>query len=245
MTSKPSNASTVDAAEIEKFSRMADEWWDPHGKFRPLHQLNPTRIAYIQDIIKSHFTDNTQKLSLLDVGCGGGLVAEPMANTGLDVTAIDASEKNIHIASLHAERSNTAINYQCTTVESLSTQGKQFDIVLALEIIEHVADVPLFLAHCTQLVKPGGLIFISTLNKTLKSYALAIIGAEYILRWLPIGTHEWNKFLAPADIGQPLEKQGFTLHEVKGMSFNPLRSSWSLSKDTSVNYILTAIKGNT
>lgn len=225
--------STVNDAEIAKFSAMAEEWWDPRGKFKPLHQMNPVRIGYI----KSHMNGFEEK-SVLDIGCGGGLLAEPMARLGAAVTAIDAGAKNIAIATLHAQKEGLEIDYRHTTAEALATTGAQYDCVTALEIIEHVYHVPAFLAACAQLVKPGGLLFVSTLNRTAKSYAMAILGAEYLLRWLPVGTHEWKKFLKPAELISEAEKHHLTLHSADGFSFAPLSQKWSISKDLSVNYMV-------
>lgn len=236
-------SASIDPKEIAKFSAMAEEWWDTGGKFKPLHQLNPVRITYLRDTIRKHFHNDTlQGISLIDVGCGGGLLAEPMARLGMDVVGIDASEKNIRIASLHAEQQNVAIHYRCTSAEEVVAEGKKFDVVLAMEIIEHVADVPAFVAACAALVKPGGLLFVATVNRTLKSFAFAIVGAEYILRWLPRGTHDWNKFLAPSEIESELRQQHVTLQEIQGVTFQPLKNEWKLSEDISVNYMLYGVK---
>lgn len=255
---------TVDQSEIERFTRMADEWWDERGKFAPLHRMNPTRIAYIKDRIQDSGFRIQQKnssnpqsptpnplegVSLLDIGCGGGLICEPMARLGAKVTGIDAGEKNIAIAKLHAEASGLDIDYRCTTAEALllppttNHQPPTFDVVLALEIIEHVADVNAFIAASCKLVKPGGLIIYSTLNRTPKSYALAIIGAEYIMRWLPIGTHDWKKFLKPHELVNPLRSNGVEIVEMTGMVYNPLTQKWRLdSKDLDVNYLVVGKK---
>lgn len=241
-------SSTVDAAEIAKFTAMADEWWDPAGKFKPLHKFNPVRIAYLRDTIAAHVGSDATKpkslknLSLLDIGCGGGLLAEPMARLGATVTAIDAAEKNIAVASLHAKKQNLEIDYRCTTAEDVARTKKQFDVVLAMEIIEHVADVTAFLESCAKLVKPGGLLFVATLNRTAKSYLFAIVGAEYVLGWLPKGTHEWKKFLKPSEIVMPLESLGLKTREITGVSYNPIKDSFSVSRDTAVNYMLVAEK---
>jgi 2-polyprenyl-6-hydroxyphenyl methylase/3-demethylubiquinone-9 3-methyltransferase len=196
--------STVDEAEVERFSRIAEEWWDPRGKFAPLHRLNPVRLAFIRDRAAAHWRRDAlaglplEGLSLLDIGCGGGLLCEPMTRLGAEVTGIDAAERNIATARLHAEGQGLAVDYRKTTAEALAAEGRQYDIVLALEIVEHVADIDLFLKTCGQLAKPGGLVFLSTLNRTAKAWALAIAGAEYVLRWLPRGTHDWRKFLNSA-----------------------------------------------
>jgi len=237
---------TVDPEEIERFSRIAEEWWDENGKFKPLHRLGPVRLGYIRDQACDHLgRDKDQMkalsgLALLDIGCGGGLLCEPMTRLGASVTGIDASERNIRVASLHAEKMGLAIDYRCATPETLTGA---YDIVLALEIVEHVADVPAFLKACASLVKPGGLLFMSTLNRTVKSYALAIIGAEYVLRWLPRGTHTWSKFLKPSELCGGLRHEKLAIEDMAGIVFNPLRNEWGLSKtDIDVNYILTASK---
>jgi 2-polyprenyl-6-hydroxyphenyl methylase/3-demethylubiquinone-9 3-methyltransferase len=241
--------STVDSAEIERFSRIAEEWWDPTGKFAPLHRLNPVRVGYIRDRVAAHWRRDAlggvplKDLSLLDIGCGGGLLCEPMARLGAQVTGVDASERNIAVASRHAAGQELEIDYRSATAESLVEQGRQFDIVLALEIVEHVADVDLFLRSCGQLVKPGGLIFVSTLNRTLKAWALAIAGAEYVLRWLPRGTHDWRKFLKPSEVVRGLGAGGIAAQEIVGVVYSPLSRDWSLSKgDLDVNYMLCGTK---
>lgn len=240
---------TVDPAEIERFSRIAEEWWDPAGKFAPLHQLNPVRIGYIRDRAAAHWRRDALSgspldgLDLLDIGCGGGLLSEPMARLGAAVTGIDAAERNIATASLHAEGQDLAIDYRATTAESLAEAGKKYDIVLALEIVEHVADVELFLRTCGDLVKPGGLLFLSTLNRTAKSWALAIAGAEYVLRWLPRGTHDWKKFLKPSEVVRGLRGGAIDAQEIVGVVYSPLSRAWSLNKtDLDVNYMLYGTK---
>lgn len=237
----PIQRQTVDEAEIAKFSAMAGDWWDETGKFRPLHQLNPIRLAYIRDTAMVHFGHpaTLEGLSLLDIGCGGGLIAEPLRRLGAVVTGIDASERNIGVANYHAEQMGLTIDYRFSTAEETAASGEKYDIVLALEIIEHVADVDAFLLTLHDLVKPGGLLFVSTLNRTFKSLLMAKIGAEYILRWVPIGTHDWNKFLEPAEIILPLANYGFTHLDTSGIIFRPTKQAWSLSKtDTDVNYIM-------
>lgn len=238
---------TVDAKEIEHFSQMSESWWDPKGKFRPLHEINPIRLTFIRDHIAKYFDRSTTQpltfsgLSIADIGCGGGLIAEPFARLGANVAGVDASEKNIAVARAHAKGSGLTVNYLHTTAEGLAAQGQKFDVVLALEIVEHVADVAAFLEAITALVKPGGLLFMSTLNRTVKAYALAIIGAEYVLRWLPRGTHDWNKFLRPSELILPLENLGFQTYDLQGMVFHPISRNWSLtSKDMDVNYLLVA-----
>lgn len=243
-------AASIDDKEIAKFSAMAEEWWDINGKFKPLHRLNPTRIGYIRDVVAKHYGRDTTSpspltgLSLVDIGCGGGLLAEPMARLGGHVTGIDASEKNIGIASLHASQEGVDIDYRCTSAEALAAEEVQFDIVLAMEVIEHVADVDSFMSAIAKLAKPGGLVFIATPNRTLKSYALAIVAAEYVLRWLPIGTHDWNKFLRPSEVEQYFSPNALALQEIMGMSYNPLASVWKCSNDVSVNYIMVGKKAS-
>lgn len=236
---------TVDPAEIERFSRIAEEWWDPAGKFAPLHRLNPVRIGYIRDRAAGHWKRDPlsgvplQGLSLLDIGCGGGLLSEPMARLGGRVTGVDAADRNIRVATLHAEKQGLDIDYRPGAAEVLAASGAQFDIVLALEIVEHVADVPLFLKSCGRMVKPGGLLFLSTLNRTAKAWALAIAGAEYVLGWLPRGTHDWKKFLKPSEVANGLRAGGIEAQEIVGVVYSPLSRAWSLSKgDLDVNYML-------
>ena len=236
------NNPTADLQEINKFSKMASEWWDPNGKFAPLHKFNPVRQEYLVDKIKNHFSILPngsypfKKLSLLDVGCGGGLIAEPMTRLGAKVTGIDASEKNINVAKFHAEQMNLKINYLCATPENLN---EQFDVILCLEIIEHVADVDLFIKSCAKLLKKDGIIFFATLNRTAKSFLFAIVGAEYILNWLPKGTHDWNKFLKPSEIIGTASKYQLTLKETVGFKFNIFLREWQKSKDTDVNYAVS------
>jgi 2-polyprenyl-6-hydroxyphenyl methylase/3-demethylubiquinone-9 3-methyltransferase len=236
---------TVDPAEIERFSRIAGEWWDPAGKFAPLHRLNPLRIGYIRDRAAQHWQRDPlsgaplQGLSLLDIGCGGGLLSEPMARLGAQVTGVDAAARNIRVATQHAGKQGLDIDYRQGTAEALAETGTQFDIVLALEIVEHVADVELFLKSCGRMVKPGGLLFLSTLNRTAKAWALAIAGGEYILRWLPRGTHDWKKFLKPSEVVSGLRDGGIEAQEIVGVVYSPLSRAWSLSKgDLDVNYML-------
>jgi 2-polyprenyl-6-hydroxyphenyl methylase/3-demethylubiquinone-9 3-methyltransferase len=242
-------AASVDPAEIERFSAMAAEWWDPQGKFRPLHKFNPVRLGFIRDRIAAHFgRDVTAQaplsgLRLLDIGCGGGLVAEPMARLGASVLGADAAERNIGVARAHAAESGLGIDYRCTSAEALAAGGERFDVVLTLEVVEHVADLNGFLACCGQMVKPGGLLIAATLNRTLKAYALAIVGAEYILGWLPRGTHDWKKFVQPHELAQGLRRAGLTMQDVTGVSYDPLADRWSISGDTDVNYMMVAVKG--
>ena len=237
---------SVNKKEIEKFSQMAAEWWDPEGKFKPLHKFNPIRIKYIKDnIIYSLKLKSKkrplEKINILDIGCGGGLLSEPMARLGANVTGIDASNKNIKIAKLHAKKNKLNINYFCSSPEKLKTK-KKYDVILNMEIIEHVEDINFFIKSCSKLLKKNGLMFVATLNKTLKSYVFAIIGAEYILRWLPIGTHDWEKFVKPADLKNILSKNNLKIEKIDGMNFNIFKDEWSISKDTSINYIAKSLK---
>jgi len=237
---------SVNSKEIEKFSKIAEEWWDPNGKFKPLHKFNPMRISYIKENITKTFKINQSKtplknIKILDIGCGGGLLSEPMCRLGADVTAIDASKKNIAVAKLHAEKNNLKIKYLCTSPEKLKIKDK-FDVILNMEIVEHVENVNFFLKSCSSLLKKNGIMFVATLNKTLKSYIFAIVGAEYVLRWLPIGTHEWEKFIKPEDLIDILKKNNFKLEQIDGMKFNLLKDKWNISRDKSVNYIAKFIK---
>ena len=234
--------STINRGEIDKFSKIANEWWDPEGKFKPLHKFNPIRIQYIKENITKHFNINKKNLPLrnlkiLDIGCGGGLLSEPMSRLGAKVTGIDASEKNIKIANAHLKKSKLKINYICASPESLKTTKKQFDVILNMEIVEHVEDVELFIKKSSELLKKKGLMFVATLNKTLKSYIFAIVGAEYILGWLPIGTHEWEKFVEPSKLIEYGKRNSLKLEKINGMKFNPLNNKWNISEDRSVNYI--------
>ena len=237
---------TINKKEIEKFSRIAEEWWNPKGKFKPLHKFNPIRISYIRDnVINSLKLKNGKKplenIRILDIGCGGGLLSEPMSRLGAKVVGIDASDKNINVAKLHAKKNNLKIEYLCTSPEKFKTE-KKFDVILNMEIVEHVNDVDFFLKSCSKLLKKNGIMFIATLNKTLKSYVFAIIGAEYILRWLPIGTHEWEKFLKPEELIDILKKYQLKLDTIDGMKFNLIKDEWAISQDKSINYIAKFIK---
>ena len=239
--------STINKDEIEKFSKLADEWWDINGKFKPLHMFNPTRIEYILDISLTHLKIDKSKnlplknLKILDIGCGGGLISEPMSRLGAEVTAIDASDKNIKVAKLHATKNNLNINYLKTEPENLKFKNK-FDIILNLEVVEHVEDLDLYLRSCFSLLKPNGIMFTATINRTLTSYVKAIVGAEYILRWLPIGTHDWNKFVKPEELEKKLIDLKFSIKNLTGLSFNPFFQQWKRTKDVSVNYILVVEK---
>ena len=237
---------SVNKKEIDKFSKMANEWWDPEGKFKPLHKFNPTRIKYIKENIINNFKLKNKLrplsgINILDIGCGGGLLSEPMSRMGANVTGIDASDKNIKIAKLHSKKNKLKINYLCSSPEKLKIT-KKFDVILNMEIVEHVEDIDFFLKSCSKLLKKNGLMFVATINKTLKSYIFAIVGAEYVLRWLPIGTHEWEKFVKPEDLKKILMKYDLSLNKLEGMNFNIFKDEWSISKDLSVNYIAKFIK---
>ncbi len=237
---------TVDEAEVAKFTAMADEWWDPKGKFAPLHKFNPVRLSFIRDTAASHFGRPAkslrpfEELTLLDMGCGGGLLTEPMARLGFAVIGVDPSPKNVGTARAHAAASGLAIEYRASTAEALVAEEVSFDVVLNMEVVEHVADLRAYLRACTRLVRPGGLMIVATLNKTLKSLALAKIGAEYVLRWLPPGTHDWNRFIAPADLRRMLEESGLNPLKTQGVQFDPLIWDWRLSSDVDVNYMVVA-----
>jgi len=237
---------SINKKEIEKFSKMASEWWNPEGKFKPLHKFNPIRIKYIKENIINNFKlKNKAKplsgINILDIGCGGGLLSEPMARMGASVTGIDASDQNIKIAKLHSKKNKLKINYLCSSPEKLNIK-KKFDVILNMEIVEHVENVDFFLKSCSNLLKKNGLMFVATINKTLKSYVFAIVGAEYVLRWLPIGTHEWEKFVNPEDLKKILLKYNLYIDKLDGMNFNILKDEWNISKDLSVNYISKFIK---
>ena len=238
---------TINKDEIKKFSKLANEWWDINGKFKPLHMFNPTRIEYILDVSLSYFKIDKDKkfplknLKILDIGCGGGLISEPMSRLGADVTGIDASDKNIKVAKSHAKKSNLNINYLNTTPENLKLNN-EFDIILNLEVIEHVENLDLYLKSCFDLLKPSGIMFTATINRTLTSYIKAIVGAEYILRWLPIGTHDWNKFIKPEELEKKLTDLNFSITNLTGLNFNPFFQEWKKTKNISVNYILVAEK---
>jgi 2-polyprenyl-6-hydroxyphenyl methylase/3-demethylubiquinone-9 3-methyltransferase len=240
---------TVDPAEVERFQRVAEEWWDPNGKLAPLHRLNPLRLGYIRDRAAAHWGRDPlgeaplAGRSVLDVGCGGGLISEPMTRLGAKVTGIDAAQENLETARRHAQGQGLTIDYRQSTAEALAGSAASYDIVLALEIVEHVADVGLFLESCGRLVRPGGLLFLSTLNRTAKAWALAIAGAEYLLRWLPRGTHDWRKFLKPSEVARGLGAAGIDVQEIVGVVYSPLSRAWSLNKsDLDVNYMLYGTK---
>ena len=240
--------SSVDPDEVAKFTRLAAEWWDPNGKFRPLHQFNPVRLGFIRAAATAHFGRDEkglkpfQGLSLLDIGCGGGLLSEPMARIGFTVLGVDPSERNVKTARAHAADSGLTLDYRAASAEALAEEGATFDVILNMEVVEHVADLDGFLRACGALVKPGGFMLVATLNRTLKSLALAKIGAEYILRWLPAGTHDWNRFVKPVELEGFLENARMRVTRVQGVSFDPLSWEWRLSSDTDVNYMMMAEK---
>ncbi len=240
---------TIDPAEIDKFQAMAAEWWDPNGKFKPLHMLNPTRLDYIRTQIADEFDrDPTaprpfEGLRLLDIGCGGGLLCEPMARLGAEVVGADAAERNIPVARLHAEAQGLDIDYRHTTAEAMAAEGEQFDVILNMEVVEHVADPPAYLTACHDLLRPGGLMTCSTINRNARSFAMAIVGAEWVMRWLPRGTHDWRRFITPDELFDLLRGAGLDPVDRQGMVFDPVRWSWSLSdRDLAVNYVTTSLR---
>jgi 2-polyprenyl-6-hydroxyphenyl methylase/3-demethylubiquinone-9 3-methyltransferase len=240
--------STIDAAEVERFSALATEWWDPNGKFRPLHKFNPVRLAYIRDQVAAQYGRDPRAarpfegLRFLDIGCGGGLLCEPMSRLGAAVVGADASATNIEVARLHAAESKVAIDYRATTAEDLADAGEKFDVILNMEVVEHVSDVGLFVGKCAEMVKPGGIMFVATINRTLKALGLAIIGAEYVLRWLPRGTHEYGRLVRPDELEKALNDAGMTVSDRTGVTYNPLTDRWSRSRDMDVNYMVLAQK---
>lgn len=244
----PSAGATLDPEEVQRFSRLAAEWWNPSGKFRPLHQIGPPRLSFIRNEAIAHFGGDANALRpltglrALDIGCGGGLVAEPLTRMGAAVTAIDPAERNIAIAKGHAAGQDLDIDYRAARVEDLVAAGETFDLVACLEVVEHVPDPKAFIAQCAALVKPGGLAIISTLNRTLKSWALAIVGAEYILGWLPRGTHQWDRFIVPDDLARYAEAAGLETPRFEGITYNPLQDAWSLNPSTDVNYLMSVKK---
>jgi 2-polyprenyl-6-hydroxyphenyl methylase/3-demethylubiquinone-9 3-methyltransferase len=240
------NASTIDEAEVARFSALAEEWWDPHGKMAVLHKFNPVRLGYIRDAACKRFARDPKQLdclnglTILDIGCGAGILSEPLARLGASVTGADPAERNIAAAKLHAGQSELAIDYRVASAEALADAGERFDIVLAMEVVEHVADVTLFVKRCAEMVKPGGLMIAATINRTLKSFALAIVGAEYVLRWLPRGTHSWEKFVTPDELEIAMERAGLRASDPRGVIYNLLADRWELSTDTDVNYMRLA-----
>jgi 2-polyprenyl-6-hydroxyphenyl methylase/3-demethylubiquinone-9 3-methyltransferase len=241
-------ASTIDDAEIARFSALAETWWDPRGKMAVLHKFNPVRLGYIRDAACKRFERDPKQLDclnglrILDIGCGGGILCEPLARLGAQMVGADPAEKNIAVAKLHAEQSGMSIDYRATTAEALADAGERFDIVLAMEVVEHVADVKLFVARCGEMVKPGGLMIAATINRTMKSFALAIVGAEYVLRWLPRGTHSWDKFVTPDELEIAMERAGLRTTDERGVIYNLLADRWELSTDTDVNYMVLGEK---
>jgi 2-polyprenyl-6-hydroxyphenyl methylase/3-demethylubiquinone-9 3-methyltransferase len=239
---------TINDAEVAKFTAMAEEWWDPKGKFKPLHKFNPVRLSYIRERLIAHFGKDgsairpLEGLTILDVGCGGGLLCEPLTRLGATVTGIDAAERNIAIARIHAEQSGLDIDYQATTSEALAAAGKTFDVVLNMEVVEHVDNVPLYMKSCADLVKPGGLMFTATINRTARAFALAVVGAEYVLGWLPKGTHDWKKFLTPDEIGSLLSRNGLKVTDQTGVVYHPIGDEWRRSRDMGINYMMLAAR---
>jgi 2-polyprenyl-6-hydroxyphenyl methylase/3-demethylubiquinone-9 3-methyltransferase len=241
-------ATSIDPNEIGRFAALADEWWDANGRLRSLHRLNPVRIGYIRDQVAARFHRNPLRprplagLRIADIGCGGGLLAEPIARLGADVTGVDAAAENIRIATLHAEQSGLNIDYRHTSVEALAAAGESFDVILCMEVLEHVADMPGFIGACGTMLKPGGLLIAATLSRTLQAFALAIVGGEYLLGWLPRGTHDWRKFVRPHELARALRHVGLTVSDAKGVQYRPLADAWSLGPSLDVNYMMTATK---
>lgn len=239
---------TVDIDEVERFSALAAEWWNPNGKFRPLHKFNPVRLAYIRDQVAAHFGRDPHAakpldgLRILDIGCGGGLLCEPMARLGAEVVGVDASQTNIEVARLHAAESRVSIDYRAGTAEELADAGETFDVILNMEVVEHVADVGFFIDKCAQMVRPGGIMFVATINRTLKALGLAIFGAEYVLRWLPRGTHEYSKLVRPDELEKALNAADMHIIDRTGVSYNPMADRWQRSRDLDVNYMVLAQK---
>jgi 2-polyprenyl-6-hydroxyphenyl methylase/3-demethylubiquinone-9 3-methyltransferase len=246
MDRPPSGAGTIDDAEVARFSRLAEQWWDPHGPMAALHKFNPVRLGYIRDRVAAHFghdpkrLDSLAGLRVLDIGCGGGILSEPLARLGAAVLGADPSDKNIAVAQRHAARSELTIDYRATSAEALAEAGENFDVVLAMEVVEHVTDVGVFVAVAASMVRPGGLMFVATLNRTMKSFALAIVGAEYILRWLPRGTHQWDKFVTPNELEIAVEQSGMHIVGETGVIYNLLADRWQMSTDMDVNYMVVA-----
>jgi len=248
VTAANDSSGTIDADEIRRFAELAERWWDPAGEFRPLHRVNPVRIGYIRDTLVRHFSRDARSIApftglrLIDIGSGGGLIGEPMTRLGFEVVGIDAGAETVAAADRHAEQAGLAVDYRETTAEAMAAAGERFDVVLALEVIEHVADPTLFLAAAASLVAPGGALILSTINRTAKAFALAVVGAEYVLRWIPRGTHRWGKFRRPAEIAADLRPAGMTVQEIAGLAYEPLRDRWAIGNDRQVNYFLFATK---
>jgi 2-polyprenyl-6-hydroxyphenyl methylase/3-demethylubiquinone-9 3-methyltransferase len=242
------SASTVDTAEVARFSRLAADWWNPRGPMAALHKFNPLRLAYIRDQAVARFARDPKRLDclkglrILDIGCGGGILSEPLARIGAEVVGADPAATNIEVGKLHAAKSGVTVDYRCTTAEALADAGERFDIVLAMEVVEHVSDVALFVRRCAEMVKPGGMLVAATINRTLKSFALAIVGAEYVLRWVPRGTHQWDKFVTPHELESASARSGLRVVDQRGVIYNLLADRWQLSSDMDVNYIVTAEK---
>jgi len=241
-------STTIDGAEVDKFDRLAAEWWNPNGKFKPLHKFNPVRLAYLRQTLCRHFDRDARAerplggLRILDIGCGGGLLSEPLARIGADVVGADAAPTNIEVARRHAAETGVTVDYRATTAEALAAEGETFDAVLAMEIVEHVSDVDAFVAACAAMVRPGGLTLFATINRTAKAFALAIVGAEYVLRWLPRGTHSYRKLVKPAELERAFAANGLSPREPVGVFYNPVRDAWALSQDTDVNYMIHAVR---
>jgi len=246
MVKEKARASSIDAVEVERFSRHATDWWDPRGPMAALHKFNPVRLGYIRDRTTAQFGRDPKKLDclkglrMLDIGCGGGILSEPLARLGAEMVGADPSDENIAAARAHAESAGVAVDYRATTAEDLAAAKERFDVVLAMEVIEHVTDVDSFVSTCAAMVKPGGLMIVATLNRTLKSFALAIVGAEYVLRWLPRGTHQWDKFVKPEELESAIERDGLQVTGERGVIYNPFADRWQLSSDMDVNYMLVA-----
>ena len=246
--SNAAKATTIDDDEIARFSALSAEWWNPNGKFRVLHKFNPVRLAYIRDAVTLHFgrdpqsTDCMKGLRFLDIGCGGGLLSEPMARLGADVLGADASRTNVEVARIHSEKTGVPVDYRCTSAEALAEAGETFDVVLNMEVVEHVADVGLFMQACCSMVKPGGLMFVATINRTAKAFALAIVGAEYVLGWLPKGTHQFDKLVKPSELDDAFEANGMRRVDAQGVFYNVLADEWRVSRDMDVNYMVLAEK---
>jgi 2-polyprenyl-6-hydroxyphenyl methylase / 3-demethylubiquinone-9 3-methyltransferase len=246
---KPRESTTIDQAEIEQFSRLAAQWWDERGPMATLHKFNPVRLGYIRDQVTAHFGRDPKRLGclsglrMLDIGCGGGILSEPLARLGASMVGADPAETNIEVARRHAGQSDLQIDYRNTTAESLADANERFDVVLAMEVVEHVADMPLFVRRCSDMVKPGGMMIAATINRTMKSFALAIVGAEYILRWLPRGTHRWDKLVTPDELQDALQDAGLAIVDERGVVYNLFSDAWQLSDDMDVNYMVTATRG--
>jgi 2-polyprenyl-6-hydroxyphenyl methylase/3-demethylubiquinone-9 3-methyltransferase len=248
MVNSRGRSGSIDTAEVRRFSRHAGDWWNPRGPMAALHKINPLRLAYIRDQTAARFDrdpkviDCLKGMRMLDIGCGGGILSEPLARLGATVVGADPAEENVEIARAHAEDSGIAVDYRATTAEELAEAGESFDVVLAMEVVEHVADVGMFIGTCASMVRPGGLMIAATLNRTLKSFALAIVGAEYVLRWLPRGTHRWDKFVTPRELERAVERHGLRVIGERGVVYNPLADRWQLSSDLDVNYMLAAAR---